>query len=73
MTLRDRERCMNYAARLAVIVQGCTSATCPFRRRGQKLIGTANICRCGDEARNLVNAISERLPNAEVQPRREAT
>jgi hypothetical protein len=61
---RDRDRCIHYATRLAVVVQGCMSATCPFRLDGDGSVGTAHICRCGDEAHNLVKALLARMPNS---------
>ena len=61
MKAGERAKCINYATRLAVLVQGCTSATCPFKVDGAGGIGTANLCRCGQTARDLLDALSERI------------
>lgn len=66
----DRERLIYYASRLAVVLHGCTAGGCPFAKHVRGGIGTANICRCGEDARAIVNAISERIPNvADHAPR----
>ena len=45
-------------ARLNMVVCGCGSATCPFQRDDETdLIGTANLCRCGQVAYDIVQAI----------------
>lgn len=60
---REYRKTIWYAARLVVVLHGCSAQGCQLSRgiRGGGMVGTANICRCLEEARNLINAISERV------------
>jgi len=47
-----------YTTRLAVKVQGCSSCGCDFNTNN---VGTADICRCAEEAKNLMKMIDSIL------------
>lgn len=42
-------------------VSGCMSANCPFRTDDPDGIGTANICTCKTDVRELMNQLDREL------------
>ena len=67
MKPNDDLRLRGYVARLNMVICGCGSATCPFRPEYHNdLIGTANVCRCGQVAYDLTQAIDRMITSAHI-------
>lgn len=43
---------------IAKRVEGCTSATCPFRLNGDDSAGTANLCDCAQDLKDLASQLT---------------
>ncbi len=67
--LTDRERRINYASRLTVLLQGCTSTNCPFAdiENRENRCGTANICDCANRAGDLLSCLEASVIRAKVR------
>ena len=67
MKPRDDLRLRGYVARLNMVICGCGSATCPFRPEYRDdLVGTANLCQCGQVAYDLSKAIYDAVTEAHI-------
>ena len=68
MNQKNKDRLINYTTRLAVLVQGCSSANCAFRTDAKNAVGTANVCQCDIQADSLIDAIKAHVPSV-TRPR----